>query len=73
MKKLIFTATLFITIIFISFLAISDVNKHEAKIIKSKLTKNSFISKDVFAYPKYETEYDDEDNDKAGMEFRVCG
>ena len=73
MKKLIFTATLLITVIFIPFLAFSDGIKNEVKIIKSTLTKTTAIPNDMFENPQFKFEDGVEYSDQNDMEFRVCG
>ncbi len=73
MKKLVFTATLFITIILIPFLAFPDGDKHKETIKSSALTKASAIPSEVYINPQNGTEADREYNDHTEMEFRVCG
>ena len=73
MKKLVFTATLFITIIVIPFLAFSDGNEHEETIKNSALTKTTAIPSDVYINPQYDMETDKEYSEQVEMEFRVCG
>ena len=73
MKKLVFTATLFITIILIPFLAFSERNEHKETIKSSALTKTTAIPSDVYVNPQFDMEADREYNEQAEMEFRVCG
>lgn len=73
MKKSIFTATLFITIIFITFLTFSDGNKNEVKITRSILSEPIAIPSHNFNYPQLKIEVDGEYSDQTEMDFRVCG
>ena len=73
MKKSIFTATLLITIIFITFLAFSDGNKNEVKITRSVLSEPIAIPSHNFKFPQLKFEVDREYSDQTEMDFRVCG
>ena len=73
MKKLIFTATLFIAIIFIPFLAFPDGNKSEVTGIKSELTNTSAIPNDVFEKFQFNVEDNEEYSGHTEMDFRICG
>lgn len=73
MKKLIFTATLFIPIIFLPFLAFPDGNKHEITDIKSKITNTSAIPNDVFEKFQIKVEDSEEFSGQTEMDFRICG
>ena len=73
MKKLVFTATLFIIIIVIPFLAFSGGNKQEETVKSSALTKTTAIPSDVNINTQYDMENDREYREQVEMEFRVCG
>lgn len=73
MKKLIFTATLFIAIIFIPFLSFPDGNKHGVTEIKSKLTNTSAVPNDVFEKFQFNIEDNEEFSGQTEMDFRICG
>ena len=73
MKKLVFTATLLITIIILPFLVFSDGNEHEETLKSSALTKATAMPRDVYMNPQYNMEADIEHSEQVEMEFRVCG
>lgn len=73
MKKLIFTATLLITVTAISFLTFSDGIKNEVKITNSAIIKTTTISSEMFENPQFKFEDGVERSDQNDMEFRVCG